>query len=120
MSYHRFTTMEKIGVIEMLIEDARAVGGAPPGSEKHVRIQIMKSIAADLRGQLEGAPSVALVEIDRRLTALDRIRRGGNFDTANPRALGALIGLMQEMVCRWPTVKLALEQLDETIKKETA
>lgn len=111
MSFHPFTTLEKLVEIERLIQTAKE-GPLPEGAR---RIDLLKSIAADLRARLELAPSVALLQIERRMTTLHRRRGAGRQEIAN-----AKFGIAEELVARWPTVKQALEQFDETIKKESA
>jgi hypothetical protein len=106
--------MEKLIEVERLIQEARAVGGAPPGSERHRQIMLLKSIAGDLRGRLESAPSVALHELERRLVLLSRRPNGGDFRVGH---INAQRGVAEELVARWPTVKQALESFDQTINQ---
>lgn len=84
------TTAEKLGFVERLIAEE-------PGTT--YRNDILKAIAADLRGRLDGAPSVALVQLERKVVAMYR----------NGDGIGPKLGAADELVARWPTVKAALE-----------
>ncbi len=89
MTTKAFTTAEKLAVIENIIENPS------PGDD----VDVLKSIARDLRGRLDGTPSVALAEMDRVVVAALRSRA----------APGHMIALGQETLRRWPTVKQSLE-----------
>lgn len=93
MSFSPIPTAEKIGFIERMIAEE-------PG--RTYRNDILKAIAADLRGRLDGAPSVALVSLEQRMVSLSRASGG--------RRVGVQIGVAEELVARWPTIKQALER----------
>jgi cobalamin biosynthesis protein CbiD len=87
------TTDEKLRAVEALIEDLR---GNPEA-------EVYKAIAKDIRARLDSAPSAALHEIERRMAAVQRTRSRLGYEN------GALVGVAQEVIGRWPVVKLALE-----------
>lgn len=98
MALRTFTTQQKLYEIELLIQDSKT-------AETDVDVDVLKAIAADLRGRLAGAPSVALVEIERRINSVARSKiRGAGYSD------GAMKGLAEEVVCRWPVIKQALER----------
>lgn len=66
-------------------------------------VPTLASIASDLRARTPGAPSVALHELTRRLTAAHRSKTRLGYDP------GAMIGVGEELVARWPIVKAALD-----------
>jgi hypothetical protein len=106
MSLRLFTTIEKLGLIEALIQDFR-YGAQNPSSEN--RLAVLKSIASDLRGRLEGAPSVALVDLEARVVAAVRSKTASGYSSHTLRGAGE--GLM----ARWPTIKQALEKFGEDV-----
>lgn len=95
-------TQDKIEAVEALIEAFRHTSRT---EEDERRIVVFKAIAADLRARLSTAPSVALHEIERRMTAVRRHPVGSGSARVN-----AQVGVAEELVGRWPVVKQALEQ----------
>lgn len=89
------TTQEKLDEVERLIEECWRL--------TKQRNPCLNAIAEDLRGRLEGAPSVAVVELERRLDHLKQ------HPGAGPDRIKAVITVAEQLVCRWPTVKQALE-----------
>jgi hypothetical protein len=87
------TLQEKIEAIEDLIE-------AEP-----MHYKVLKAIAKDLRGRLDGAPSVAETELGRRINAVEasKAQKAGNLEQR-------LSALGQEVIARWPVVSQALER----------
>lgn len=102
------STQEQIETIEAMIEAFRQTARAP---EHDRRLAVLKAIAADLRGRLGSAPTVALHELERRMTAVRRHPSGSGVKRVN-----AQIGVAEELVCRWPTVKQALEKFGAEIE----
>lgn len=96
MTLHVITTEEKIGVVDRLILSEKRHGN-PAIAE------VLKSIAADLRARIDCAPSVALIDIDRRVVAVKRSQTNGGYD---PHALHEL---GQGVAQHWPAIKQALE-----------
>lgn len=94
MSFSPITTAEKIAFVERLITEERDRTG--------YRNEILKAICADLRGRLECAPSVALFTLEQRMVALSRQPQNNRMN--------AQIGVAEELVARWPTIKQALER----------
>ena len=103
MSNALFTTAEKLSQIEQIIKMLRRMSATE--NDNH-QLYVIKSVAADLRGRLDNAPSIALIEIERRIGAVFRRRIEAEDDH------GALVGVGQELVGRWPTVRQALEQFE--------
>lgn len=106
MTTRKVTTADKLATVEVMIETLRRPGVIDD------RVTILKAIAADLRGRLGNAPSVAEHELERRLSAVERARERG----ADER--GAVIGLGEELVGRWPCVKQALERFGAEVEAE--
>lgn len=102
------SVQEQIETVEALIEAFRQTARAPADDR---RLAALKAIATDLRGRLGAAPSVALHELERRMVAVRRNPRGSGSGRVN-----AQIGVAEELVCRWPTVKQALERFGAEIE----
>lgn len=102
------SAQEQIETIESLIEAIRQTARAPADDR---RLAVLKAVAADLRGRIGSAPTVALHELERRMTAVRRHPRGSGGDRVN-----AQIGVAEELVCRWATVKQALEKFGAEIE----
>lgn len=98
MGVTTFTTATKLRVIENIIENPL------DGDE----IDVLKAIARDLRARLDGAPTVALVELERRVVATRR--------SSNPS--GHLHALGQETVRFWPAIKQALELFGAKVEEK--
>ena len=96
-----FTTQEKLSTVESLIEAFRRI---EKNDDNYHRLQVLGSIASDLRGRLNVAPSVALTELERRITAAIRSKTKHGYEN------GAMVGLGEELIGRWPCVKQALEK----------
>lgn len=97
MALHLFTAREKLEAIESLIQDGRA----------DPRMNILRAIAADLRGAMDHAPNVTLTELRRRLTAAKAGKpRGAGYMPSH------LIGIGEELIARWPTVERALKLMN--------
>lgn len=107
-----FTTHEKLIEVEQMLKHAPR---GEPDSIARRRYEVLKEIAADLRGRLDGAPSVAMLELERALVALRRSRT-----PAKPYPIGALIRVSDELIGRWPTVKQCLERFGAQAEGDAA
>jgi hypothetical protein len=87
---------DQIAEVEDLIRYFRTYA---PGTPR--RMSTLKSIAADLRTRLPEVSSTAVVEIERRMAALERNGRHGD--------VGAKVGIAEEVIGRWPVIRQALE-----------
>jgi hypothetical protein len=92
------TLHEKITAVEMLLDHFRG-----PGTDNHLMHEVLKAIAKDLRGRLNGAPSVTELELGRRINAVEasKAQKAGNL---NQR----LAALGQETISRWPVISQSL------------
>lgn len=106
MTMRLFTTAEKLGVVDAMIDDLRRDAA---GDDDFERLAVLRSVAADLRARLAGAPCVALTELERRMAAVARSKTALGHDN------GALVGLGQEIIARWPCVKQALERFGDSV-----
>lgn len=110
MSLQVFPTSEKLAAVEAVLRTYR---DAPRGSPERQQYDILKAVASDLRGRLEQAPSVSLVQIERSVVALQRARSPGA-----PYPLGPFVRVGEELIARWPTVKQALERFGAEVERE--
>ena len=99
---HSITLQEQLAVIDRLLIEERKNSGT--------RNDALRAIAADLRARLERAPTVAVVELQRRINYVKQSKR-----ETNAYSDGTLIALGQELVGRWPVVKLALERFEAEV-----
>lgn len=106
------TTADKLEVVEKLIEDFRWGGRPDPESEEYRSYEVLKAIAADLRGRMETAPTIAEVELERRIT------RFRDSKTPLGYATGPTQALATEVVARWPVIRQALERFGATAEAE--
>lgn len=108
MSDPTITVEEKLAevdriVSEMGFRERRAEGGV---CDRDCRTrEVLKAVAADLRGRLDAAPSAAATTIQRRIDSLYRSRTVLGYDR------DGLVGLGQELIGRWPIIKQALEKI---------
>lgn len=100
----KFTLQEKLRVVERLIEDFRFKGRPETNTAEFRTYEILKSIAADIRGRGESAPGIAEIELERRIARFRQAK------TADGYAIGPTQMLASEIVARWPTIKQALER----------
>lgn len=104
-----FTTDEKMAALEKLIETLRRTAN---GVEDNERIRIMGAIATDLRARINAAPTVALTQIERRMTAVMRHKTRLGYET------GTMVGFAEEVIGRWSVVKQALEKFGAEVENE--
>lgn len=98
------STEDKIAAVERLITDLRWARYDPAVPE-HATFLALKEIARDLRGRTPGAPSKALLALQRRLAnAAASKTKGNGFDR------GALAGIGEETIARWPCIRQSLER----------
>ena len=98
---------ERLTSIERLIEERRKQFG-----HGDRLAEIWVSVAKDIRARMDQAPNVALAELERRMKAVYRSK------TALGYSQGALQGVAEELIGRWPVVKQALERFGVEIEKE--
>lgn len=104
MSLHTFTTDEKIEFVEKLIEVSRAAcRAAGQDSEAFHKLSLLKAIALDLRALKLGAPSEALTTVEMRINSVARSKTALGYSSQS------LIGLANDVVARWPVLKISLE-----------
>lgn len=96
---------EKLAAVERLIEEFRWARNDPLNAE-HATFITLKAIAADLRAQEPEAKSTALRELERRIEAVNNAKAHGYIG-------GAMIGVGEELIGRWPVVRLALERFEK-------
>lgn len=91
---------EKILLVERLIQDkARST----PGTPEHRRHEVLKSIAADLRTQLQKTNHVALQALSFQVTSARRQKaRIGYLEVGHQQALA------EAVLAHWPAVRQAL------------
>ena len=103
MNKRFYSTAEKLSTVESLIESFRRTSTTPADYD---RFWILKSLAADLRGRIGGTPHIAMVELERRITSAMKSKTNLGYEN------GAMVGVGEELMGRWPTVKQALEQFE--------
>jgi hypothetical protein len=100
------TLQDQIDAVTRLLDDFRWARNEP-GCAEHRTWLALKEMAKDLRARLPEAPGLALAALQRRI-ADAAATKGGNgglgFDA------GALAGIGQEVIGRWPVVRQALER----------
>lgn len=94
------TDDDKLAEIERLIQQIKTM---PFSEDRDRRTKVFAAVAADIRGRRRGAPSVALHELLRRLTSARRSKTRLGYES------GAMIGLGEELIGRWPVVEMALD-----------
>lgn len=102
MTIHLCTTQEKLDEIERLIITERKFAG--------MDVYVLKAIAADLRARLEGTPSAALADVERRVVAVARSRSPRGYDPAKLHVLG------EGVAVHWPVIKQALEKFGAQVE----
>lgn len=101
------TTTDKLEVLERLITDYRWARGMDPHTRGAAFAYVtLKAIAADVRARMDSAPTVADVELQRRVDAVVASKTAVGYDG------GRLAALATEVLNRWPVVKQALELLE--------
>lgn len=100
---HTCTLEEKIAEVERLIVEERRLTGRA-GSE------VLRAIAADLRARLDFRPSVALVDIERRVAAVAHSKSSTGYDPAKLHVLG------EGTAVYWPIIKQALERFGAEVQ----
>ena len=107
MSLRTVTLDEKIAKIGRLIADERRATGH--------KNEVLSAIYADLTARTEHAPSVAIVELDRRVAIVKHSKIPGQG-----YGNGQLVSLAQEVVCRWAIIRQALERFGAAIEEDIA
>jgi hypothetical protein len=106
MSLHTFTIEEKLEVVEDAIKEARGFRAARRAGANR-RYELLKSIAADLRGRQELPRNNTLGQLDRALRAAAASNSGHGYE------VGKLIQVAETVISKWPTISQALEQFGE-------
>jgi hypothetical protein len=106
VTFRSFTVEEQLDEVDALIRVFHR--GHPSRMSAH-GVNVLKSIAADLRGRVPDAPEIARSELQRRINDMMRSKTVLGFER------GAMVGLAQELIGRWPTVKVALEKFEKEL-----
>lgn len=102
MTIHSTTIHEQLAVVDrMLINEYRS----------GTRSDALRAIAADLRARLDGVPSAAATALQQRINVVKASK------TALGYSDGTMVALAQELIGRWPTVKLALERFETEVSE---
>lgn len=107
-----FTTHEKLVEVEQMLRVARPTRGEP-GTPERRQYEVLRTLADDLRGRLDGAPNVAMTRLEQAIIGMRRAQTPGQ-----PYPLGPLIRVAEELIARWPTVKMALEKFGAHVEEE--
>lgn len=99
MSIHSVTLDEKLHTIGRLIAAEKKSDNRPS------MLEVLSAIHADLEARAPLVPSVALVEIDRRIAIMKRSKIPG-VGYGN----GQMIAVAQEVASRWAVIRQALER----------
>lgn len=102
-----FTIDEKIAAVSDAIEMLRWAR-ADPSVPEHRLYQVLKAVDADLRARACGRPAAVEVMLQRRVAAAARSKTALGF------ASGPMVGLAQDVLAHWPTVKQGLELLENS------
>ncbi len=97
MTLHVFTTAEKLDEVERLIR-------VDPRNE------VLKAVADDLRFRLDGAPSAALVSIERTVVAAARAKTPVGYPHNH------LVNVAEHVLGRWALIKQALERFGAEVE----
>ena len=96
------TIPEKIDVIDSLIADYRWAKNFP-GTTEHVVFGVLTELATDLRAREVKAVGQARAVLEQKVADTDRLALRSS----------TMIGLAQEVKRHWPTVRRALELMEE-------
>lgn len=106
MALEHFTLDEKLAALEVEIVESRRTA-RPPGSAAQRHHQLLKAIAADVRGRQEFPRSNALGAIEREIERVQRSKTALGYDR------GCLEHLANVTISKWPTISQALERFGE-------
>jgi len=104
MTIHAVTLDEKIHLIGRMIAAEKKAGRSTT---------VLSAIHADLEARSPHAPSVALVELDRRINIMKRSKIPG-IGYGN----GQMVSVAQEVVSRWSVLRQALEMFGAAIEED--
>lgn len=103
------TLDEKIHLIGRLIGSEKKSGNRP------AVLEVLGAIHADLEARAQHVPSVALVQLDRCITAMNRTKTG---TPGIGYAVGPMATVAQEVASRWPVIRQSLERFGAEIEQE--
>lgn len=103
MSLHLYSAEEQLESVEQLIRDLRQ--DQSPSTRRHV--DVLKSMAADLRANLDRPHAIALGELEGALRNMKRSKGALGYDN------GKMVAVAERLVRHWPFVKLALQHFGE-------
>jgi uncharacterized membrane protein YccC len=110
MALKLFSLDDKIGAMHVELVDARRANRSP-GSAAQRQYEILKAIAADLRGRQELPRNNTLGELSRSLQKMkDAPRNGPAFDR------DYMTTIVNIIVNRWPTISQALERFGDDME----
>ena len=114
MTEQPVTLQDQIDAITRLLEDFRWARNEPRCIE-HKTYVALKEIVKDLRARLPEAPGKTLLALQRRI-ADAAATKGGNGGLGF--ATGALVGLGQEVIARWPVLRQSLERFGAEAERQ--
>lgn len=94
----RLTDEEQLEVVERLIEQERELGGT------YTTISALRAIAKDIRARLPDGAGRALEALQRAIDVCVATKTSLGYDSGQIQRVG------EELIGRWPVVKLALER----------
>jgi hypothetical protein len=98
-----FTVDEQAAHLEAVIGALR--GGKRPATAS---IEVLKSIAKDLRARVNAPGHAVLLDLQRRIADAAASRTTLGWD------VGALRGIAEQVIGHWPTIRQALERFGAT------
>lgn len=103
MSLHLYTSDQQLEGVERLIQDLR--GDYSPATRRNV--DILKSLAAELRARLDIPRAISLGELERALLNMKRSKTPLGYDR------NKMAAVTEVLIKHWPFVRLALEHFGE-------
>lgn len=103
MSIHLFSDQEKIEQIERVIRQMKA---AKIKVASRREIDVMISLACDLRGRAPAASVEAITKFEALLAVAQRRKLTIGYETST------LVDLAKHFIGMWPTVRAALERVN--------
>ena len=110
MADRMFTVADKLRTVELLIEDFRWARNDDALPE-HLTYRVLKAIASDLRGRMNGSAEDARREIGLRIAGAIRSKTALGYER------GMMLGVAEELIGRWPVIEQALERFEAELRK---